>query len=272
MNSLDEGDDILKIPLNHINATIDYPEIVYCVVFDSDFYVKNDLTKLIDNYVTFGKIRKYGTEHKFFPVLYDVNDAENVAKRLIDTAVQQGSIGNKKYPVFGSVILRLQLTGVNSVETNVESDKVDYTKLENEIKPNIDLINYTIKSHKRGVLTTSGLSKASVLNAKYITKLDVQLNIGFSLLNRIPELSSIDIKILKKLYDNQDFQTLTDEQKGGDIYKQLYMDEKQQYLLLKKMHNELKQGSITKDQIYEQLYKLKKHEYLKLKNNMKYKE
>jgi len=211
-------------------------QIVYHVIFDSDFGMRNRLHER--NAPIFGKMRFQKNDK--VPIMFDLQESKNVALRLIDQAVKMGTIGNKQYPVFGAIVLGLRLNNVSVSNGTVDSGSGarDYNSLLNS---NSDLVVYNVNGNKRGVLSNNALAKTEVVNAVYVKKLDTQANIGFYLHNINPNLSSDDIKLLKQLYDANGEQVIYNAtQLGGnntDDYK-AYVRAKRSYLKLKQMNGQ----------------------------------
>ena len=210
---------------------------VYHIILDCDFGIRNKLHT--HKNPVFGKLRNVLNEQKI-PVLFNLDEATIIANRLIDQTVNMGSISDKKYPVFGAVILGLRLQNIKVKQRNANTGggSTDYSLL--NLHEDYDLIIYKVKGNERGVLARNTLEKAELLSAKYVTKLNTQMNVGFSLHNLNTNLSSSDIQLLKKLYDNNGqlmlFNTSTTSQGGSkNDYKSMYLQEKKRYLQLKEL-------------------------------------
>jgi hypothetical protein len=242
-------------------------DIVYHVIFDSDFGMRNKLHQ--HNSAVFGKLRN-AVENDKVPVLFDFTEAVSVAKRLIDQTVRLGTIGDKKFPVFGAIVLGLKLHNVSVKTSSVDSGtgKRDYKLLNVE---NNGLTTYDIHDNKRGVVSRNALEHAVLMNAAYVKKLDTSANVGFYLHNINPKLSADDVKLLKQLYDADGQQVFYNaNQTGGDNddqYKLAYINEKKRYLQLKKVYGNVRQNQSggNNDEQYKTQYLQEKARYLELK-------
>lgn len=121
---------------------------------------------------------------------------------------------NKSYPVFGYIILILDLSNLNK----------------NEIQ-NMD---------KHILLDVESVSKIKIKGARYEPCFDTPYHIGFSLLNLNNKLTSNDITLLKNIYlsyqnkeqyysFNPNISNITIE----EYYKRLYQKTKDDYLKIK---------------------------------------
>lgn len=252
---------------------------VYHIIFDCDFGKRHNLSSNTDMII--GNIRNVesdiGTGKHRIPVLFELGDAEEISKRMVYLAKTNGCVGNKKYPVFGTVLLEIKLNSNVSVqEVNIidGNGKKDYTKI---INSSADIVTYVpsgrsataSKSKKRGMLSVDVLKNATVTPIKYISNItdsSITEHVGFSLLNLNPALTKEDICELRKLYKNilsgpntsndnkleessalvvpalvptPDVSVAMD---GGDDekYFKLYQQEKTRYLQLKAIRDKMK--------------------------------
>lgn len=175
----------------------------YHVVVDSDF--GNFLRNVDRNAVVFGRI--LNTQNMIedrIPILFDRDEAINVAKKLINMIINSGSSGvenDKRYPYLGAVIVGLnfeeyQNVSHNKVELSVVNGKLDYSNLSGEQ----DLILYSVQNATRGLLKKSVLKNTGIVNSQYVVRNDINVDNGFALLNLCSTLTVEDIKTLKCLY------------------------------------------------------------------------
>lgn len=225
---------------------IENSQILYHIILDSDFGMRHKLHE--HDVPVFGKLRNVKSNK--VPVLFDLQEARNVALRLIDQTIKMGTIGNKQYPVFGAIILGIHLNNIiaSDISVNTGSGARDYKSV---MQSNSNLIVYDINGTKRGMLKKSELARAQIVNASYVKKLNTSETIGFYLHNINPKLTSDDVKLLKQLYDANGEQVTYISQLGGNNsadYK-AYIHAKRSYLKLKNMvSNSQTGGTINNDQ------------------------
>jgi hypothetical protein len=229
--------------------------MAYHLVFDTEFSLSH-LTSMNSGTST-GTFGRHINTSTRIPVLFDLPTAEKVATKLIKTYTDFGSVGEKKFPVFGVVIMYLDTSKIEQEEVsnfvNMPDGHLDYSKLNSAIgsKP---LIIYNNSGSMRGLLNRSELNSNMMVNAKYIDQLNIQDEVGFAMLNLSQHLSGNDVRQLKTMKKNTT-RTLTNlpqdnalpdasfnalpselvsgEHVGGD-YKKLYKQTKKEYLELKK--------------------------------------
>ena len=185
-------------------------QIFYHVLVDSDIYMLNELysrpSKL--NFSTFGNLKNQ--IEKNMPIVFDEEDAKNVATRLITSIRENGSslTSNKSYPVFGALVVKMKLYLSNSSIKDIgkiqhdDSGKRLYTDLDNLSEK---LITYSVRDRgnievKRGILKHSEFSNIKLVSIKYV-KCDKVYDLGWGLLNSFKNLTSNDIRTLKYIFD-----------------------------------------------------------------------
>lgn len=180
--------------------------VMYHVILDADFHIINNYFHTNSNLrvssIVMGQIRSVVKDHRI-PVVFSLEDAKNIASRMINLCVNNGTVGNKKYPIFGAVILEITAKHISEIMRDIETNtgRRDYSTLHGK---RIDLVSYERNGLKRGLLSKMALSRSQLTGAQYVVETDMSMNIGFALHNMNPLLSSDDIKILKKLYDDKD--------------------------------------------------------------------
>jgi len=239
----------------------------YYVILDSEFGMRNSLPTRIYPLV-FGKLRK--AIHKYsskIPVVFDLKEANRIAGRLIDMAVKQGTAGNKQYPVFGAIILSMDLSNVSAEERDDSGDmNMNMNKYEELVQDSADLVLYNVNGVERGLLSKNVLPNLQILPEMYVKKLDMPTNVGFALLNFNQNLTKGDILLLKKLFDSKD-----NFQSGGndEAEYQAYIHAKRNYLRLKAQSvnsNKMIGGSQKNNEDNDRLmYLQEKSRYLQLK-------
>lgn len=179
---------------------------VYYLIYDTDFGVRENL-KNIDTYhldlsQSVGKIRLTETNSKKIPVLFDIEDVKNVAKRMIFLAHENGCIGDKKYPVFGVIALKIELENISVKNVQLDADK-NYSKL---FSYDEDIVTYNSiprdensVTHKRGIITKNAISNGKIIDASYVHKMVVDKHLGMCVLNMNKNLKPSDIIELNKL-------------------------------------------------------------------------
>lgn len=277
-------------------------EKCYIILLDSEFSVVNKLiNKDIDsfNIPIFGKLGEHHNKN-FIPVLFDLNDVQSIANRIIDRAISLGNIksdfnddSSKFYPVFGAIIVELSYNGQSIYVDHDGKSKLDYSKLQNN---NSNLVKYKAKMPNnvtvdRGVLFN--LDNISVTGLKYWIKTTIDTHVGFCILNSL-SLTASEIRTLKKLYDtsksnnslnsfdsinfnnipfisvgnllhikeisNMNNKTLENQDGGNENYKNLYKQEKTKYLAMK--HAKSQGVDVTGEVDWNNLYRKEKNEYL----------
>lgn len=211
-----ENEDILSVTslpntqeVQIMNTIKKYPseisEKFYHIIFDCDFgnFIKN---KSNVNSVVYGNVRSFSTDK--IPIVYNHDFAVKCGAKLVNLAVSQGSLGNgleKKYPYLGAIIVGLQFQCEDYKDlsyTNLgEVNKKDLSSLSQKTE---HLITYSVNNSKRGFLSKFGFSKAHIVTAEYIARNDINVDNAFALLNLVPSLTSENIKMMKKIYDNND--------------------------------------------------------------------
>ena len=221
---------------------------VYHIILDCDFSMRNELWNNINKSSNMGSVRNLTTMDSRIPVLFNLDDVEKISKRLVYVVTQKGSLGNKKYPIFGAVAVRLKLDDVSTAHADVlkTGNTKDYSKVESATE---DLVTYTSagrsNGYKRGVLSVNALHSAKVVGYKYISTIEIQEQIGFGLLNLYLK-SGDDVRELKKLYDEskKDLKEFDTQPQAGILsstggssvdYENLYRQEKRRYLQLKEI-------------------------------------
>lgn len=227
--------------------------ILYHVLIDSMINQKNHLNK---SNLSIGKIRNNLISLNGIPVCSDFNDALTKSNRICDIAMSNGSISldNNKcvYPVFGTVILKLSISGnIKTIDNILNPSGIrDYSSL--VFSDSEDVILYNVGNLKRGLINKSSVDKISIVGAYYNTKMKMDQNTGFSLLNLYSKYN--DIIFLKQLFDKSntlvDFPNLSQNKSGGgahlhklDNNKSSKLNEllktKHEYLKLKKQYENL---------------------------------
>lgn len=183
-----------------INNTNTNKKTAYHIILDVDFHSRDNLYM---NKHTHGSIRNHISD--CIPVVFNLTDAKHIAKKMVDAVINLGSCKNKRYPVFGAIILELELSNINSI---IEIDIFDnnggrnYKKL---LDRNEELKIYTIynnnNEYKRGWISKQGYNKTKLLSARYECILNKSCDVGFSLLNLNAHLTVEDIYCMKCIYD-----------------------------------------------------------------------
>lgn len=203
----------------HVSNNTYNENVCYHIVLDCEFGSRNKLHERSGGII--GKFRQ-NTGNKL-PVLFSYNEAVRVAKRFSKIAAEKGSLEGKSYPVFGSVILVLDVSSLqreNHGEIHNANGARDYANL----NANNELTVYNVNNERRGVLSNDGFVKAKILGAHYECCLDMSEHVGFCLHNLNPKLESKDVVLLKKIYEHSKVNdtegsyyafTVNDVQTGG---------------------------------------------------------
>lgn len=180
----------------HIDSklTSDTTTKAYHIILDCDY---NSDDKIFNHPVMFGKVRKSGFDD-YISVLFDFEATKRLAGRMVDQAVIAGTMGNKQHPVFGAIIIGLELKGKIYNEGNIDGD---YSKLGKED----GIVIYESKDRdktvsKRGLVPKSILSKSKIVSKTYVSFLEVPVPVGFALFNLDPTKTPDTIKELKKIH------------------------------------------------------------------------
>jgi len=220
---------------------------VYHVVLDSEFSF-DDLPQQKGGGIMYGGFRRELKGR--IPVLFNLEDAENLAKNIIELYHKLGSLNDKQFLVFGVVILYIDTHGVvpKHITVGTLGGKFSHNDLEEQVNGLTDnLITYDrvdprYKEKTRGVLNRS-VNK--IFNCKYILDSDpIPDKIGYALLNSANRTSGDSVRLLKRLKDDPEHTLkhapstsleLIRNQTGGKInYERLYRQKKREYLELKK--------------------------------------
>ncbi len=243
---------------------------VYHIILDCDFSMRNELWNNTNKSNNIGEIRKLPGMDSRVPVLFDMNDVEKISRRLVYVVSQNGCLGDRKYPIFGTIALRIDLSNVstNHVTVSKMGNTKNYSAVESATE---DLVTYTSAGrstgYKRGVLSTNALRGAKIVGYKYISTICIPEQLGFALLN-LNLKNGEDVREIKKLYDasktefseevtnvivpiapntpvapsvpiiQPQAETLLDTglSTGGSVdYESLYRQEKRRYLQLKEI-------------------------------------
>ena len=211
----------------------------YHVIFDCDYgNFMNEQTRVNRPPVMIGKLAKSLGDR--LPVVYDVDDATQIAANLINIVVNKGSSGagiDKKYPFLGALVIGLRFkdsTSVSHEGVQVNGSYPQSTK---------DLMYYSKNGKKRGTVSKKVLNKLSVTDATYVARKDLNPDNGFALLNLVSSLTAENIADLKCIYNGEsvdcnskeDMKRIKVERKAtalkvgrktDDEYEDLYLQEK----------------------------------------------
>lgn len=245
--------------------------VVYYISFDTDMNAFDNLDSLSKLH-SFGKFGDSVDTLNKIPVLFDLDDAKNIANKMLETTYKKGSFGDtKKYPVFGLIIVELILDSIEIKHVEMrkrDSDdiitgKINYHNI-SKYDDNTLLVYFVPKKNssdigsqvKRGVLNNKVfLTHAKPQRYMYvINNNNISEQLGFYLLNK-SELSSQNILLLKEIYDNKgqfvNKHTIEPHDKSNNYekslipsiggskyspyvdYKTLYLNEKKKYIMLK---------------------------------------
>jgi len=212
---------------------------VYHVILDCDY---SDNSKLFDRPIMFGKVRSTHS-NDYIAVVFDFESAKKIADRIISQAVIIGTIGNKQHPVFGAIILGMEL---NSKVHNVGKISGDYSKLGKE--SNIIMYESDDRygaSSKRGLVPKNILPTARIVSKTYMSTLETPVPVGFALFNLDPLKTPNTIMELKQIHKKSMSHELveifvdgmTSHQSGGGTidYATLAHQKKTEYKRLKKI-------------------------------------
>ena len=208
-------------------------QIFYHVLIDSDFYMLNTLyTKPFKfNFAIFGNLRD--TIEKKMPIVFELDDAKHVAKRLITTIKENGSSINscKSYPVFGAIIIKMSLDIYDIKELGKLQHDENGMRLYEELN-NFDtkFLTYAVRNKddrevKRGILNRSEFSNITLLSAQYVNN-DETSNLGWAILNSYKNLTSNDIRTLKYIFDMKKEVMIEHTANGVQITDKLYLEKK----------------------------------------------
>jgi hypothetical protein len=185
--------------------------IFYYILLDSDFSSLNELyskpSKL--SFYIFGNLRETDNMKSNMPVVFDLEDAKNIASRMIDTTIENGScFSNKKnYPVFGAVIIKMKLLlNKDAVSENKVVFNEDGTRNYSDLIKNNSLSIYYINNKtsnrvKRGILSKSLFNNIELMSAQYVRSRNSNEN-GWAILNSFNNITANDIRCLKIIYDS----------------------------------------------------------------------
>jgi hypothetical protein len=246
----------------------------YHIMLDSDFGLLNLTSYVVENLRAFieGRLRgSKGNKNNKIPLLFSIEDAIRIAKKIIITVNKKGCTKSGKTVINGVVIVRLNISDVSKTHSSVTkisgliTGARDYSTLNNS---HADLTIYSINGQERGVLTYESLPKCRITHVLYVLDetLSVELlNNGFKIMCMMKLLSPEHVRLLKSLstthknklsplsnwkhaddalsddnYDHLPKSGLPTPAYGGgfvhDIdYEPLYRKEKQRYLELQKI-------------------------------------
>ena len=272
---------------------------MFFVMFDSDFHRRYDIgaadyvPKTASNDPS---ARKLGANDHRIPLVDNLAIAQKVAQKLCTHAREKGTTSGNKYPIFGAIILGIQID-MNNIKTK-DGDEIakhggaNWGLLDG-LKglmgnAEIDLITYRVNDTMRALITKNALqrlddknSPVRLVSASYgyrlVDKNNVQMpmipvHTGFAILN-MSGMPSEDIAILRKVYDKQSgYCSLGNESAGTNSKdRKTYTDcvRKHQQVKLpqeaipemqpqESMQNELVGGN------WEQKYRSEKKKYLQL--------
>lgn len=208
---------------------------VYHIVPDCNFKLKFSSV----NTYTHGNIRNSINKQEKIPVTFDLNDAKHIATKLLKDIDNRGHMSTeKRYPVFGVVILKLRLDNVTDQDLNIytQTGKREYSALATDK----DLVMYNAADIKRGLISKDAFKTAVLVSALYVNNYpEITKHLGFVLLNSFGMLSE-DLEALSKIYDSSvtGVEYEFKNQMGGGlnekelekVYYKLYMKEKARYL------------------------------------------
>lgn len=191
-------------------------ELFYYIILDYDFPYRDMLGSSQFKGKYTGRIRDYIKESNLLPVVYNINDAKNICKKLIGWIMDKGTTKGKRMPVFGAMILSFKPqkgTVVRQIDDDVEQyGGKDYgnlfSKQNNDPK---DITTYTVNGHKRGLVTNDVINKATLISASYGYMLNydeanetndtntIPLHLGLLMLNMLPHFKEDDIRLLRQV-------------------------------------------------------------------------
>jgi hypothetical protein len=239
--------------------------VVYHIVVDS---VCSLNLRAIKPY-THGNMRAFNKQAGRIPVTLDLNDAEEIAAKIVREIDNRGSSSTNAYPIFGAIILKIELANLPSHYADVYRGgaKRDYGLLQEHMNNENQLVVYNAGGKNRGMLHPNAMENAKLSEIKYVIAFrNVDEHMGFAMLNSL-KLDYHDIYQMKKAYKaglNGQSHVLDEIQSvhkpyapqeqpmsnivaepvvesfpqvlagGSQIdYKQLYLEEKATYLKLK---------------------------------------
>jgi len=258
----------------------------YHIIFDCDYgNFMNEQTRMNRPPVMTGRLAKSLGDR--IPVVYNEDDATQIAAKLINAVVNKGSSGtgiDKKYPFLGAIILGLRFK---------EGFKPSYEQVQvNGVYPQAtkNLMFYNKDGKQRGTVAKTVLNNLIVTDATYVARKDLNPDNGFALLNLVPSLTAEDIKDLKCIYNGESVNCDSNEdmkrikvvrkptalkvgRKTENEYEELYLQEKADHVangstnsLPNESINSLTGGSEGCKQELFKLYQEAKQAYYKERN------
>lgn len=198
---------------NEQNNSNTSEELFYYIILDYDFPHRDMLGSSQFKGKYTGRIRDYIKESNLLPVVYNINDAKNICKKLIHWIMDKGTTKGKRMPVFGAMILSFKpQKGVSSRQIDDDVEQYGGKNYGNIFsKQNIDpkdIITYSVNGHKRGLVTNDVINNATLISASYGCMLNYDeddsanvtpLHLGLLMLNMLPHFKEDDIRLLRQI-------------------------------------------------------------------------
>lgn len=211
VDKIDKVNKVAKV------TKVNRQELCYHIILDCDFPQRNKLGDDDFKSKYTGHIKDTIKDNNDIPILYDLEDARNVARKLVTWIIKKGTTKNKKFPIFGALILGFKMDENVLVHHTRDDIARHGAKEYNIIYENFDdpnLNDKVIKTYyvhdkkKRGLVPPEVMKNATLVSASYGYQLATPLNIGLLLLNMSPNFSEDDISLLREILE-----------KNGEVYR-----------------------------------------------------
>jgi hypothetical protein len=191
LNSLRAEEAKLETQYNNSKHT------VYHVVVDS---VCSLNLRSIKPY-THGNMRAYNKQANRIPVTLSLDDAKLIAEKIAKEIDARGGSSTNAYPIFGTIILQIEIEGVHLHHANVYTGgaKRDYNLLNDHLNEQNQFVVYNAGNVQRGMLHENALANAKLVAIKYEIAFRPDEHLGFALLNSL-KLNNKDLQEMKKAY------------------------------------------------------------------------
>ena len=206
---------------NLANSDLDNSaQIFHHIILDCDFPQRNNLGNESFKINCTGTIKDCLKKNNsnYVPIVYELNDAENICKKMIGWAMDKGTTENKTMPIFGAIILTFKKNANIPVE-NFQKDiklhgRKDYEELLSEQKyDKSHIVNYYsyngASKIKRGLISRNAINESQIVSMRYGYLLQTPLHLGLFLINSLPKFTEHDIKLLREILKKNGQEYLT---------------------------------------------------------------
>lgn len=219
----DAVNNIIELPPVQVNEQ--KREIVYHIILDTNFPNRNKISEESFRTKITGNIRDRLRNNKStrLPVLFNIEDARNVAVKLNQWLMDKGTSSGREFPVFGIIILGFRLGDltVHHIEQRIDQhggldygllfgNKREQTRKYDDVRvarredgSKTDLITYMARGFKRGLMNKSAFAKCTLETGSFGHLSNIDLHVGLLFLNNHKnfegENGEKDINILRQM-------------------------------------------------------------------------